>query len=90
VVRAQADRTLVAEQRRTDFRPPEDGDAPPLDRPTEACALVAALLSALLRLAAQSLQASNLASFDTEASTPSPRLVSLLTLHFIYALHSRV
>ena len=72
MVRAQADRTLVAEQRRTDFRPPEDGDAPPLDRPTEACALVAALLSALLRLAAQSLQASNLASFDTEASTPFP------------------
>ncbi|EIE26781.1 Sec10-domain-containing protein [Coccomyxa subellipsoidea C-169] len=66
-VERQADRTLVAEQRRTDFRPPEDGDTPQLDRPTEACALVAALLSALLRLAAQSLQASNLASFDTEA-----------------------
>lgn len=69
--RAQADRTLATEQRRTDFRPPEDGDAPPLDRPTEACSLVAALLSALLRLAAQHLQASNLASFDTEARARS-------------------
>ncbi len=77
VLPAQADRTLVAEQRRTDFRPPEDGDTPQLDRPTEACALVAALLSALLRLAAQSLQASNLASFDTEAR-PSATLVDVL------------
>ena len=56
----------MAEQRKTDFRPPEDGEPPPLDRPTDACVLVAALLSALLRLAAQHLQASNLASFDTE------------------------
>ena len=32
----------------------------------QACALVSALLSALLRLAAQHLQASNLASFDAE------------------------
>ena len=56
----------MAEQRKTDFRPPEDGEPPPLDRPTGACVLVAALLSALLRLAAQHLQASNLASFDTE------------------------
>jgi hypothetical protein len=62
----QADRTLVAEQKRTDFRPPEEGEAPPLDRPTDACVLVAALLSALLRLTAQHLQGSNLASFDAE------------------------
>ena len=41
----QADRTLMAEQRKTDFRPPEDGEPPPLDRPTGACVLVAALLS---------------------------------------------
>ena len=58
----------MAEQRKTDFRPPEDGEPPPLDRPTDACTLVAALLSALLRLAAQHLQASNLASFDMEVS----------------------
>ena len=58
----------MAEQGARDFRPPEDGgDPPPLDRPTQACALVAPLLGALLRLAAQHLQASNLASFDTEA-----------------------
>ena len=64
---AQADRTLVAEQGARDFRPPEDGgDPPPLDRPTRACSLVAPLLGALLRLAAQHLQASNLASFGTE------------------------
>ena len=58
----------MAEQHKTDFRPPEDGEPPPLDRPTDACMLVAALLSALLRLAAQHLQASNLASFDMEVS----------------------
>ena len=60
----------MAEQGKTDFRPPEDGEPPPLDRPTDACMLVAALLSALLRLAAQHLQASNLASFDMEAGSP--------------------
>ena len=73
LTRAQADRTLVAEQGARDFRPPEDGeDPPPLDRPTRACSLVAPLLGALLRLAAQHLQASNLASFDTEARAPPP------------------
>ena len=60
----------MAEQGKTDFRPPEDGEPPPLDRPTDACTLVAALLSALLRLAAQHLQASNLASFDMEVGLP--------------------
>ncbi|KAK9916806.1 hypothetical protein WJX75_007279 [Coccomyxa subellipsoidea] len=81
----QADRTLVAEQRRTDFRPPEDGDAPPLDRPTEACALVAALLSALLRLAAQSLQASNLASFDTEVGRRAHAMLVAHMQRYVYS-----
>lgn len=31
----QADRVLAAEQGPRDFRPPEDGEAPPLDRPTQ-------------------------------------------------------
>ena len=64
----------MAEQRKTDFRPLEDGEPPPLDRPTDACMLVAALMSALLRLAAQHLQASNLASFDMEVCDQLRRL----------------
>ena len=68
----------MAEQRKTDFRPPEDGDHPPLDRPTDACMLVAALLSALLRLAAQHLQASNLASFDMEVRAQLRRLQQIM------------
>ena len=59
----QAEHTLVTEQRRLDFRPP---DEVPLGQPTEACALVSALLAALLQEAAQTLQASNLASFNAE------------------------
>ena len=66
----QAERTLAAEQRKADFRPPEDGPPPPLDRPTDACALVSALLSALLRISATHLQGSNLAAFDAEACPP--------------------
>ncbi|BDA40569.1 Exocyst complex component 5 [Coccomyxa sp. Obi] len=81
----QADRTLVAEQRRTDFRPPEEGEAPPLDRPTEACSLVAALLSALLRLAAQSLQASNLASFDTEVGRRAHAMLVAHMQRYVYS-----
>ncbi len=71
--RAQAERTLTAEQRKADFRPPEDGPPPPLDRPTGACELVAALLGALLRISATHLQGSNLAAFDAEARCPPPR-----------------
>lgn len=69
----QAERTLAAEQRKADFRPPEDGPPPPLDRPTDACALVSALLSALLRISATHLQGSNLAAFDAEARPSVPR-----------------
>jgi len=68
--RPQAERTLTAEQRKADFRPPEDGPPPPLDRPTGACELVAALLGALLRISATHLQGSNLAAFDAEARRP--------------------
>jgi len=70
--RAQAERTLTAEQRKADFRPPEDGPPPPLDRPTGACELVAALLGALLRISATHLQGSNLAAFDGPATRRAP------------------
>ena len=67
--RVQAEHTLVTEQRRLDFRPP---DEVPLGQPTEACALVSALLAALLQEAAQTLQASNLASFNAEVGWGLP------------------
>ena len=75
----QAERTLAAEQRKADFRPPEDGPPPPLDRPTGACVLVAALLSALLRISSSHLQGSNLAAFDAEARHRPARWLALRT-----------
>lgn len=79
----QLDRTLTSDQKRLDFRPPEDL-APPLDHPTEACQLATALLAALSSSAPQTLQGSNLTAFNGEARGPphcwlaacNPRLVS--------------
>ena len=65
----QLDRTLTSDQKRLDFRPPEDV-APPLDRPTEACQLATALLTALSSSAPQTLQGSNLTAFSGEARGP--------------------
>lgn len=57
----------MAEQKRQDFRPAEELPAS-LDQPTEACALVSALLAAVLQEGSQTLQASNLVSFNAQAS----------------------
>ncbi|KAK9823591.1 hypothetical protein WJX72_004079 [[Myrmecia] bisecta] len=71
---AQVDRTLASEQKRIDFRPPEDLP-PPLDRPTDACLLVTALLTVLMRTAQQNLQASNLVAFNAEVGRRTHALI---------------
>jgi hypothetical protein len=61
------DRTLAAEQRRSDFLPrAEGGPALELERPTEAALLVTALLRAAARVATANLHAANLSSFLTQ------------------------
>ncbi|KAK9835004.1 hypothetical protein WJX81_003494 [Elliptochloris bilobata] len=81
----QAERTLAAEQRKADFRPPEDGPPPPLDRPTGACTLVAALLSALLRISATHLQGSNLAAFDAEVGRRAHAMLLAHMQRYVYS-----
>ena len=61
----QAANILSVEQRRADFRPSDEVPAS-LDIPTEACSLVSALLAAVLQEASQTLQGSNLVSFNAE------------------------
>lgn len=61
----QFDKTLNMEQKRIDFRPPEDLP-PPLDRPTDACLLVTALLTAAAKAAQQVLHGSNCVAVLTE------------------------
>ena len=63
----QMDRTLSSEQKRIDFRPPEDLPAP-LDRPTDACLFATALLTAAAKSAQQALQGSNGSAFTSEVS----------------------
>lgn len=63
----QMDRTLSSEQKRIDFRPPEDLP-PPLDRPTDACLFATALLTAAAKSAQQALQGSNGSAFTSEVS----------------------
>ena len=63
----QMDRTLTTEQKRIDFRPPEDLP-PPLDRPTDACLFATALLTAAAKAVQQALQGSNGAAFTSEVS----------------------
>lgn len=63
----QVDRTLAAEQRRSDFLPRAEGSpALELERPTEAALLVTALLRAAARVATANLHAANLFSFLTQ------------------------
>lgn len=54
----QIDKTLNTEQKRIDFRPPEDLP-PPLDRPTDACLFATALLSAAAKAVQQVLHSTN-------------------------------
>lgn len=64
---SQVDRTLVAEQRRSDFLPKaEGGPALELERPTDAALLATALLRAAARVATANLHGANLASFLTQ------------------------
>lgn len=63
----QFDRTLNLEQKRIDFRPPEDLP-PPLDRPTDACLFGTALLTAAAKAVQQVLRGSNCAAVLTEVS----------------------
>lgn len=63
----QMDRTLSSEQKRIDFRPPEDLP-PPLDRPTDACLFATALLTTAAKSVQQTLQGSNSSAFTSEVS----------------------
>ena len=61
----QFDKTLNTEQKRIDFRPPEDLP-PPLDRPTDACLFTTALLTAAGKAVQQVLRGSNCTAVLTE------------------------
>ena len=63
----QMDRTLTSEQKRIDFRPPEDLP-PPLDRPTDACLFATTLLSAAAKAVQETLQGTNGSAFVSEVS----------------------
>lgn len=65
VLDVQMDRTLSSEQKRIDFRPPEDLP-PPLDRPTDACLSATALLTTAAKSVQQLLQGSNGSAFTSE------------------------
>ena len=64
----QMDRTLTSEQKRIDFRPPEDLP-PPLDKPTDACLFATMLLSAAAKAAQQTLQGTNGSAFVSEVTS---------------------
>ncbi len=62
------DRTLTTEQKRIDFRPPEDLP-PPLDRPTDACLFATSLLTAAAKAVQQLLHGTNGSAFTSEVSS---------------------
>ncbi len=69
----QMERVLASEQKRTDFAPVDD--AVSFDRPTGACMMATAMLTALSAAAEDCLDGSSLASFHAEvgrncSSTP--------------------
>ena len=64
----QMDRTLTSEQKRIDFRPPEDLP-PPLDKPTDACLFATTLLSAAAKAVQQTLQGTNGSAFVSEVTS---------------------
>ena len=61
----QFDKTLNTEQKRIDFRPPEDLP-PPLDRPTDACLFTTAFMTAAAKAVQLVLRGSNCAAVLTE------------------------
>ncbi|KAH7671006.1 Exocyst complex component Sec10-like protein [Dioscorea alata] len=64
-VMAEVERLLSSEQKPTDFRTPDDGNAPD-HRPTNACTRVVAYLSRVLEVAFTALEGLNKQSFLTE------------------------
>ena len=62
------DRTLTTEQKRIDFRPPEDLP-PPLDRPTDACLFATSLLTTAAKAVQQLLHGTNGSAFASEVSS---------------------
>jgi len=69
------DRTLTTEQKRIDFRPPEDLP-PPLDRPTDACLFATTLLTTAAKAVQQLLHDTNGSAFTSEVSS-AQRLLGL-------------
>lgn len=59
------DKTLTTEQKRIDFRPPEDLP-PPLDRPTDACLFATNLLTTTAKAIQQTLHGANGSAFTAE------------------------
>ncbi|DBB07800.1 TPA: hypothetical protein ACH3X3_009214 [Trebouxia sp. C0006] len=74
---AQVDRTLTTEQKRIDFRPPEDLP-PPLDRPTDACLFATSLLTTAAKAVQQLLHGTNSSAFTSELAH---RMGALLLNH---------
>ncbi|KAF9594498.1 hypothetical protein IFM89_031616 [Coptis chinensis] len=64
-VMAEVERLLSAEQKATDYRSPDDGNAPD-HRPTSACTRVVAYLSRVLEVAFTALEGLNKQAFLTE------------------------
>ncbi|KAJ7549386.1 hypothetical protein O6H91_07G051500 [Diphasiastrum complanatum] len=62
---AEVDRLLAAEQKLTDYRPPEDGNLPD-HRPTSACTRVVAYLARMLEATNSALEGLNKQAFMTE------------------------
>jgi Exocyst complex component Sec10 len=69
-VARKLDLTLLAEQRRVDFRPAVSGPDPPLDTPTDACYAACAVLREVAARAKVHLHGSNLTAFLAEARLP--------------------
>lgn len=68
----QVDRTLAAEQKKTDFQPKGGGGAgPDLERPPGAALLATAMLRAAARVASGHLHGTNLTSFLGQVPLPS-------------------
>jgi len=64
-IMAEVERLLAAEQKATDFKPPDDGN-PPDHRPTNACTKVTSYLEHMLEAAYGALEGLNKQAFMTE------------------------
>ncbi|CAK9230355.1 unnamed protein product [Sphagnum troendelagicum] len=75
---AELERLLVAEQRVTDFNPPEDPRTSPDHHPTKACTSVMNYLTRMLNVVSNSLEGFNKRAFLTELGN---RMYKALLLH---------